>query len=73
MRAVSQCKILNKSDEVVGTSSRIKGMYKINTKSATGLSASIVVTSTLWHRKFAHVNPTDSEKLKKWLSHRYLI
>lgn len=49
----------------------VNSMYKINAKYTTGLSLSFIVISTLCHRRLAHVNSTDLEKVKKWFGQWY--
>ena len=61
----SQCYIRNKNNELVATAVSTNGVYKLNIKVADCmLAAPAVASAELWHRRLAHINCNDLNKMK---------
>lgn len=61
----NQCYIRNKKNELVATAASTNGVYKLNIKVADCmLAAPAVASAELWHRRLAHINSNDLNKMK---------
>lgn len=69
----SCCYIRNKNNELVATAESTNGVYKLKTDlsvSACGmLAAPAVANSELWHRRLAHINSRDLDKMRNGVVH----
>ncbi|CAD7080032.1 unnamed protein product [Hermetia illucens] len=59
----SCCKIYNQKNELVATADFVEGVYKLNIKQVECLFTP--VSERIWHRRFAHLNSTDLEKMEE--------
>lgn len=61
----SYCYIRNKQNVLVATAELTNGVYKLKTKEADcRLAAPAVASADLWHRRLAHINSCDLNKMK---------
>lgn len=61
----SHCYIRNKNNVLVATAVSTNGVYKLQTKEADCLLATQTVASAeMWHRRLAHINSSDLNKMK---------
>ncbi|CAH2100913.1 unnamed protein product [Euphydryas editha] len=58
------CSIYNPQNDCIGIAKLENGVYKLNVKTEQVFAASVKVSSTTWHRRLAHINATDMQKLK---------
>lgn len=61
----SHCYIRNKQNELVATAELSNGVYKLQIKVADCiLAAPAIASAELWHRRLAHINSNDLNKMK---------
>lgn len=61
----SHCYIRNKNNILVATAELTNGVYKLITKEADcRLAAPSIANAELWHRRLAHINCCDLNKMK---------
>lgn len=61
----NKCYIRNKKNDLVATAMSTNGVYKLNIKVADCmLTASTIASAELWHRRLAHINSSDLNKMK---------
>lgn len=61
------CSIYNSQNECIGIAKLENGVYRLNVKTEQMFAASVTVSSIVWHRRLAHINSTDIQKLKNGL------
>lgn len=58
------CYIYDRSDALVAIADLTDGVYKLRLQSPSYVLAAAAVTGTLWHRRLAHINSQDMNKMK---------
>lgn len=58
------CSIYNSQNDCIGVAKLENGVYRLNVKTELMFAASVMVSSTTWHRGLAHINGTDLQRLK---------
>lgn len=58
----NHCIIRNQMNEIVATADSVEGVYKLNITEVDCLLTS--VSGNVWHRRFAHLNGSDLQKMK---------
>lgn len=58
------CYIYNRSDALVAIADLTDGVYKLRLQSPSYALAAPAVTGRLWHRRLAHINSQDMNKMK---------
>lgn len=58
------CSIYNSQNECIGIATLENGVYKLHVKTEMTFAESVNVSSSTWHRRLAHINATDMQKLK---------